>query len=94
MSRVYVMKHQGKLAGWASLGIGGGDTYAGIKIPVLDLYGENDLPEVLANAKKRAISLKGNAGGKQVKIPKADHFYNNHEAGMVKAVKDFLASLQ
>ena len=94
MSRVYVVKHQDQLAGWASLGIGGGDTYAGIKIPVLDLYGENDLPQVLASAKKRAASLKGNAGGKQVKIPKADHFYNNHEAEMVRTVKDFLASLQ
>ncbi|MDP1681470.1 MAG: DUF3530 family protein [Burkholderiales bacterium] len=90
MSRVYVAKHQDKLVAWASLGIGGGDTYKGIKIPVLDLYGENDLPPVLTNVKKRMASLKGNAGRKQVKVPKADHFYNNHEAEMVKAVKDFL----
>jgi alpha/beta superfamily hydrolase len=57
---------------------------------VLDLYGENDLPPVLKHAKERAISLKGNAGAKQASVPKADHFYNNHEAEMVKAVKDFL----
>jgi len=94
MSRVYVPKHQDKLVAWASLGIGGGDTYTGVKIPVLDLYGENDLPPVLTNVKKRAASLKGNAGGKQVKVPKADHFYNNHEAEMVKAVKDFLDSVK
>jgi len=94
MSRVYVMKHQDKLVGWASLGIGGGDTYKGIKIPVLDLFGENDLPPVLTNVKKRADSLKGNAGGKQVKVPKADHFFNNHEAEMVAAVKGFLDSVK
>ncbi len=94
MSRVYVPKHQDKLVAWASLGIGGGDTYTGVKIPVLDLYGENDLPPVLTNVKKRAASLKGNAGGKQVKVPKADHFYNNHDAEMVKAVKDFLDSVK
>jgi len=94
MSRVYVMKHQDKLVGWASLGIGGGDTYKGIKIPVLDLYGENDLPPVLTNVKKRTASLKGNAGAKQVKVPKADHFFNNHEAEMVAAVKDFLDSVK
>lgn len=90
MSRVYVKKHQNNLVAWASLGIGGGDTYTGIRIPVLDLYGENDLPPVLKHAKERAASLKGNVGAKQVSVPKADHFYNNHEAEMVKAVKDFL----
>ncbi|MHB1291142.1 MAG: DUF3530 family protein [Sulfuricella sp.] len=90
MSRVYVKKHQNNLVAWASLGIGGGDTYAGIRIPVLDLYGENDLPPVLKHAKERAASLKGNVGAKQASVPEADHFYNNHEAEMVKAVKDFL----
>lgn len=90
MSRLYVMKHQNNLVAWASLGIGGGDTYTGIRIPVLDLYGENDLPPVLKHVKERAALLKGNAGAKQVKVPKADHFYSNHEAEMVEAVKDFL----
>lgn len=94
MSRVYVLKHQPELFAWASLGIGGGDTYAGVKIPVLDLYGENDLPPVLKGVAARAASLKGNVGSKQVKIPKADHFYNNHEAEMVKAVEDFLDSIK
>jgi len=94
MSKVYVLKNQSKLAAWASLGIGGGETYDGVKIPVLDLYGENDLPPVLKGAAARAKSLKGNAGAKQVKVPKADHFYNNHEAEMVKAVKDFLDAVK
>jgi pimeloyl-ACP methyl ester carboxylesterase len=90
MSKGYVLQNQPKLFAWASLGIGAGETYDGVKIPVLDLYGEHDLPAVLKGAAARAASLKGNAGAKQVKVPKADHFYSNHEAGMVKAVKDFL----
>jgi pimeloyl-ACP methyl ester carboxylesterase len=94
MSKVYVLKNQSKLAAWASLGIGGGETYDGVKIPVLDLYGENDLPPVLKGAAARAKSLQGNAGAKQVKVPKADHFYNNHEAEMVQAVKDFLGAVK
>lgn len=94
MSKVYVLKNQSKLVAWASLGIGGGDTYDGIKIPVLDLYGENDLPPVLNGVAARAASLKGNAGAKQVKVPKTDHFFNNHEAEMVKAVKDFLDTVK
>jgi len=58
------------------------------------MYGENDLPAVLNGVAARAASLKGNAGAKQVKVPKADHFYNNHEAEMVKAVKDFLDAVK
>jgi len=56
---------------------------------VLDLYGDNDQPDVLTNAKKRKDSLKA-AGSKQVVIPHADHFYTGHEAEMVAAVADYL----
>ena len=94
MSRVYVMKHQDQITGWASLGIGGGDTYTGIKIPVLDLYGENDFPGVVKGAATRAASLKSNAASKQVKVAKADHFFANREAEMVKAVKTFMDTLR
>lgn len=94
MSRVYVMKHQDQIVGWASLGIGGGDTYNGIKIPVLDLYGENDFPGVVKGAAARAASLKANAASKQVKVSKADHFFANREAEMVKAVKTFMDTLR
>ena len=62
-------------------------TYSGIRIPVLDLYGEYDLPPVLKMADKRAVSLKGKPDSSQVRVPKSDHFYNNHEAEMVQEVK-------
>lgn len=94
MSRMYVAKNPYKLAGWASLGIGHGYSYSGIRIPVLDLYGEHDLPPVLKMARKRAASLKGNPNSRQVRVPKSDHFYNNHEAEMVKEVNDFLGSIK
>ena len=93
MSLVYVRQHPAKLVAWASLGIGGGETYTGINIPVLDLYAEHDLPGVLTGAAARAKSLKGRAGSKQVKVAKTDHFFNHHEVEMVKAVKDFLGSV-
>lgn len=93
MSRVYVISHPHAVVAWASLGIGGGDTYTGIKVPVLDLYAENDLPQVLAGTKKRAASLRHNAGSKQMQIAQTDHFFEHHETEMVKAVKDFLDTL-
>lgn len=94
MSRSYAAKHQSKLAAWAALGMGQNHTYSGINIPVLDLYGENDLPPVLKMAGKRAASLKGQPQSKQVKVPKSDHFFNSHKAEMVQEVKRFLDSVK
>ncbi|HUX91995.1 MAG TPA: DUF3530 domain-containing protein [Gallionellaceae bacterium] len=94
MSRMFVENNQHRLAAWASLGIGRGYTYSGISIPVLDLYGEHDLPPVLQTAKKRAASLNENLNSRQVMVAKSDHFYNDHEAEMVKAVNNFLGSIK
>lgn len=94
MTRDYMATNPADVAGWASLGIGGGATYDGIKAPVLDLYGSKDLPPVLAGAKKRAASIKGNPASKQVVIKGADHFFAGQEDAMVKTTKDFLDSLK
>jgi pimeloyl-ACP methyl ester carboxylesterase len=94
MSRMYVLNNPAKLTAWVSLGMGHGYTYSGIRIPVLDLYGEYDLPPVLKMANKRAVSLKGKPDSRQVRVPKSDHFYNNHEAEMVQEVKSFLDAVE
>lgn len=73
---------------WASLGPSFAG-YGALKLPVLDLYGENDLPPVLGNAAKRKGSLAGGAS-RQVVVPRADHFFTGHEGEMVSAVADFL----
>jgi len=73
---------------WASLGISVGG-YAALKLPILDLYGDNDLPPVLENAGKRKQSF-ASAGSRQVKIGRADHFFTGREGEMVEAVADFL----
>ncbi len=89
MSLVYLSgKPDPAVKTWASLGISVGD-YQGVKLPVLDLYGDNDLPPVLTNAAARQKSLTV-AGSKQVKIERADHFFNGREGEMVSAVADFL----
>lgn len=94
MSHAYLSKQpDAAVVAWAALGILN-DTYAGIKIPVLDLYGQSDFPDVLKNAKKRGKSLKGNPGSKQAVIANTDHFYADHQAEMVAAVKNFLGSVK
>lgn len=94
MSWGYVKKHQDKLAAWAALGIGQGLTYKDMDLPVLDLYGEQDLPQVLKRAAARARSLQGKPQSRQVKVAGSDHFFNGHETEMVDAIKQFLDPLK
>ncbi len=94
MSRIYVEQNQLKLVAWASLGMGQESAYSGTRIPVLDLYGEHDLPPVLKTAVKRAEALKANPQSKQVRVVSSDHFYNNHETEMVKQVLNFLDAIK
>lgn len=94
MNHAYLSKKPDTaVAGWAALGILK-DTYTNIKIPVLDLYGQNDFPEVVKAARERGASLKGHAGSKQVVVPNSDHFFNDHQDEMVSAVKSFLDGLK
>ena len=89
MSRVYLAgTPDAAVKSWASLGLSQ-DTYAGLKLPVLDLYGENDLPPVLEKAGKRKQSLAAR-DSKQLVIARADHFFSGREGDMVEAVADFL----
>jgi len=89
MSRVYLAgKPDAAVKSWASLGISV-DDYQAVKLPILDLYGDNDLPPVLANAVKRKQSLAAK-DSRQVMVARADHFFSGHEGEMVEAVADFL----
>ena len=64
-----------------------------IRLPILDMYGSRDLPEVMSSAKARtnAATRAGNKQYTQVKIEDADHFFNNMDAVLVKRVRGWLA---
>ena len=61
-----------------------------LNFPVLDLYGENDLPQVLDNNAARARVLQKIKGSQQVMAPGADHFFVGHEDALVTHVTAFL----
>jgi len=61
-----------------------------LKFPVLDLYGEKDLPQVLENNKARAQALRKIKGSAQIMTPEADHFFSGQDDALVKYVKSFL----
>ncbi|MDH5573802.1 MAG: alpha/beta hydrolase family protein [Gammaproteobacteria bacterium] len=67
-------------------------TLAKIKIPVLDLYGSQDLGSVLDSVERRgnAGSLAGNPYYQQLRIIGADHFFRNMDAELIKRVRGWL----
>ena len=76
-------------AAWVAIGMAD-DSYADIKLPIYDLYGEKDNPPVVKNAKKRAATLEGKATSKQTRAPNADHFFTGQDDALVKYVKEYL----
>jgi len=63
-----------------------------ITIPVLDLYGSQDLDGVMASVKKRATGAAraGNDNYRQVEIEGADHFFNGRADTLVKRVYSWI----
>jgi alpha/beta superfamily hydrolase len=78
-------------AAWICMGLTGG--YGGmrnVRVPVLDVYGENDLPNVLRADWRRRMTIDSIAGGRQVRIAGADHFFAGKEKELAAAVDAFI----
>ena len=65
-----------------------------ITLPVLDLYGTEDLENILASVEIRSEAAKkaGNKNYTQIKIT-GNHFFDGHEDELVKTVADWLDKL-
>src|SRR5262245_35928081 len=75
---------------WVCIGLGDDTDVGHLTLPMLDLYGENDLPAVLQGAQRRAASIKEVPSSQQVMAPQADHFFTNQRAELVRYVQAFL----
>ena len=96
MSEAYFAATPGSpFAAWVCLGRGGefGDL-TNVNVPILDVYGENDLAPVLRARAQRARALEARRGSAQVMIAAADHFYTGREAALEKAIGSFLGKLK
>jgi len=62
-----------------------------ITVPVLDLYGDEDLENILASVKLRAAAAQkaGNKNYRQIKI-KGNHFFDGNEETLVETVAEWL----
>jgi len=66
-----------------------------VKVPVLDLFGSDDLPIVLENRLKKAMAAQsgGNLKFQQQEIESANHFFDDKNDELVDAVDDWLKTL-
>jgi alpha/beta superfamily hydrolase len=96
MSNVYFEQTEGApFAAWINMGLTGGFGNMGnVKAPVLDLYGEHDLPQVTRADWRRRFTLRSIEGSKQVMIAGADHHYTGHEKELARAIREFIGGLR
>ena len=77
---------------WIVMGLTGSYSWTmrRFPIPILDVYGENDIAPVLGAIGRRKFALKESNGSKQVKIAGADHHYLGHENELIRVIDAFL----
>ncbi len=93
MSQAYFARTpNAPFAAWVCLGRGGDfDGLKNVKVPVLDVYGDHDLPPVMKAAAQRRAALEKIPGSSQVVIAGTDHFYNGKESELQALVSRFIA---
>jgi pimeloyl-ACP methyl ester carboxylesterase len=77
---------------WIVMGLTGGYSWSmrRFSLPILDVYGENDIAPVLGAASRRKFALKESNGSKQVKIAGADHHYLGRANELATVIDAFL----
>jgi alpha/beta superfamily hydrolase len=78
-------------AAWVCMGLTGGyASMRNVRVPLLDVYGENDLPGVLRADWRRRMTVDSIAGGRQARIAGADHFYAGKEKELTATIDAFI----
>ncbi len=93
MSTHYLANHEHPFKRFIGIGMPGtNDKYlSDIRIPVLDLYGNQDIPSVLDSVKLRAGAASNNGKYHQLEV-EADHFFNDKEDLLIDSVNTWLKS--
>lgn len=105
MAMHWVEEHGDKdIAAYVGMGMGATDykqemqqpfPLAGMKVPVLDVYGENEYPQVLKMApeRKQLMQQAGNADSKQQILPGSDHYFTDKGTELNAIVANWLNKL-
>jgi pimeloyl-ACP methyl ester carboxylesterase len=110
MAAYYLANNQPEIiAGFVAIGMGGASSYPEmnniqslklIRVPVFDLFGENDLAGVLASAKDKKLAVESrkypavNNTSSQKMMGGTDHFFNGQNEALINEVSSWLKGLQ
>ena len=98
MSSYYLSRNGNDIQGFVAIGMGATQkdsdvnsaiSLKTINIPVLDLYGSDDLPGVLENAERRKQAATPNAQYSQQVIQGATQFFDQMDDELIRAVADW-----
>jgi pimeloyl-ACP methyl ester carboxylesterase len=93
MANEYFVRHPGAAAAYVAVGLSGPWPEAfPAALPVLDLYGSTDLPQVLEGARQRKAGAAARPGLRQSEVAAADHFFAGMETQLAEAIDRFLQS--
>jgi len=101
MAAYYLTTTKQDTDGFVAIGIGafaddprmdGVKSLQSIKVPVLDLYGDDDLEAIMKSVDARAAAAKkaGNSHYTQVELAGSNHFFDGKEDELVEAVASWL----
>ncbi len=89
------------MKGFVAIGMSGGAKHAvmdslqtlkSVELPILDLFGSDDLPEVLAHKKTKPQASQSKHFD-QIEVEGANHFFDDHNDELVNAVSNWVDKL-
>lgn len=102
MASYYLANHDHRINALVAIGMGAtqkqshvnsAGSLKKINIPVLDLYGSDDLPGVLETSALRASAAKHNKAYKQQVVQGAEHFFDDKNEQLIEAINQWLEQL-
>lgn len=99
MANDYLAARPRAVAAFVAVGLSSGGAHAGrdnaeligrVKVPILDLFGQNDLDAVVSSAPERAEAASANVDYSQLQAPGANHFFDGQDEALVEIVADWL----
>ncbi len=102
MSAYYLSRNSSKVKAFVSIGmsatfkgstINSAEDLEKISIPVFDLYGSDDLPDVLNSSSIRKKASNHNNNFKQQVVSGASHFFDDKNEALIEAIDTWLKSI-
>lgn len=92
MASHYITEHKPKLHGYIGIGMNRANVayLSKMNLPILDLFGSDDLAGVLETAKARKQASSANKDYEQLIVTGVGHFFNGHEQKLIQVVAAWL----